>query len=266
MFSPCIARCFVVLVLSLSTAGFAQITWHTDANLARQDQIASGKPALLYFYSGQARGEAAFDPVWAEPLMVSASRGFVMVALHVKHPASATVAQAMQVARVPSVVVVDAQGNTRLHLDPTTLTPDTLRQTLMTQGRTTVAQPAQASPVSYSVATGSTEIASAPPTAPEPANVAEAVQAGLLPPGTTFPYIARIHDVGRFGDGKATYDGKTLYIIGTGQADIGTWVVFEPPADRGRFADAHVDHARTALLRNHAVLLADGTAAVPAAH
>jgi hypothetical protein len=233
----CICLCF--LFAALAMPGPANISWFTDPQQARQQQLATGQPALLYFYTGVSRGEQAINEAWLTPEVALASQGFVMGAMHLQHPSVAPVAEAMYVLRVPVVLVVEVNGSIVARLEARELSQASLLETMRRLGR---------APVGPAVAAGASQpvVAASQPQAINPA---------------LYPYMGMVDGVGRFGDARVMYEGKPLYVKGATQADIGQPIVFTEPQDRGRFFEAELDAPRTQLVRSGVMILADGSVA-----
>lgn len=234
----CICLCF--LFAALAMPGPANISWFTDPQHARQQQLATGQPALLYFYTGVSRGEQAINEAWLTPEIAVASQGFVMGAMHLQHPSVAPVAEAMYVLRVPVVLVVEVDGSVVARLEARELSQASLVETMQRLGRAPVGP----------AATVSTSLPVAAASQPQVSNPA------------LYAFMGMVDGVGRFGDARVMYQGKPLYVKGATQADMGQPVVFTQPVERGgRYFEAELDAPRTQLVRSGAVILADGSVA-----
>jgi hypothetical protein len=205
----------------------ASIRWVEDLAKLEQQHISEPRPTVLYFQSGRAAQEEIVEIYWDRPEVIKLSQEFHMGKLNVKDPSVQQLAMQHQVFRVPCVVMFFPNGEIAKRLGSDDLTHRNLVRSLSKVALKANQQLGRVSPRDYMIKLGLTNI-----------------DLDLL------QRVSYIEDVGKYGDGKADYRGRNVYVVGVGKDDIGRVIAFTEIQSRGgKFFEAKYDPEATKQLQ-----------------
>jgi hypothetical protein len=224
-----VSLCVFSVVLLVSSAPASLIKWENDISKLDVKRFTTPKPTLVFLYNGKAAQEKVVSTYWDQHEVIEVSKEFHMGSLNVKDPKVKELALRHEVYRVPAILFYYPDGATAGALPSNDLTHRNLIMAMCNVALEGNKQLEKVSPRDYLLKLGISRI-----------------DLKLL--GRT----SYISGVGKYGDGRAIYKNRNIFIIGTTKDDIGKVVAFKEIKSRGgRYYEAEYDEESTGTLAEY---------------